>query len=198
MKRVFFSLATLLCAFTMSAQTKVVESPQTDAVYRIPMDNCIEVVATTLTPVSMGLGHSLNLLDFCAWELTSDEATAVVAPRDGVVESVSDGRVLILHEDGIYTRLRGMENVCVGVGAEVQKGDRLGKAIENNGKWSVRMEVFHLKANGAYGTPARNGKYENLVQYINPIFTTRGECKVQLTNGNSYTTKARTWCWPWE
>lgn len=198
MKRVIFSLATLLVSLAVTAQTKVVESPETDAVYRLPMDNCAKVVATSLTPIQLGLGHAYNLLDFCAWELTTNERSAVVAPRDGIVEEATEGKVIILHEDGIYTRLRGLENVCVGKGTKVEKGDRLGSAVEFDSKWSVRMEVFHLKENGAYGTVARNGNSNNLVQYINPIFTTRGKCKVQLISGNSYTVKARTWCWPWE
>lgn len=198
MKKIVISLSMLLCTMAMVAQTKVVESPETDAVYRLPMENCMKVVATELSAIQLGLGRSYNLLDFCAWELTCSEKSAVVAPRDGVVEQVTDSSVLILHEDGIYTRLRGLENICVGKGAKVERGDRLGRAIEYDSKWSVRMEVFHLKSNGAYGTAALNGSSEHLVQYINPIFTTRGKCKVQLTSGNSYTVKARTWCWPWE
>jgi hypothetical protein len=36
------------------------------------------------------------------------------------------------------------------------------------------------------------------MHYINPIFTTKGKCKVMLTDGNTYSVRARTWCWPWE
>jgi hypothetical protein len=60
------------------------------------------------------------------------------------------------------------------------------------------MEVFFMRKNEAYGTVAQSGNSELLKQYINPIFTTRNKCKVLLTDGNSYTVKTRTWCWPWE
>lgn len=198
MKRVIITLSAILCTFALSAQTTVVENPQTDAVYRLPFDKGAQVVATSLTPVQLGLGHAKGLIDFCAWELTTAEQTDVFAPRDGVVEEVSESRVLILHEDGIYTLLRGFEVENIAKGEEVEKGDLLGKATDNEGKWSVRMEVFHLKKNPAYGEVAQSGKVEYLKQYINPIFTTRNKCKVILTDGNSYTVKARTWCWPWE
>lgn len=198
MKRVIITLTALLCTLALSAQTTVVESPQTDAVYRLPMEKGAEVVATSLTPVQLGLGKAQNIVDFCAWEFTTPHQTAVFAPRNGVVEEVSESRVLIRHEDGIYTRLRGFEVVNITSGQKVKKGDILGNATKEGNKWSVRMEVFHLKKNPGYGKVTQSGSSENLNQYINPIFSTKRKCKVILTNGNSYTVKARTWCWPWE
>lgn len=198
MKRVIITLSALICTFAMSAQTTVVENPQTDAVYRLPMDKGAKVVAYALTPAQLGMGHARGIVDFCAWEFMTSEQTDIFVPRDGVVEEVSDSRVLILHEDGIYTYLRGLQVENITQGQEVERGDCLGQAIENDGKWSVRMEVFHMKKNPGYGEVTQSGSVENLKQYINPIFTTRNKCKVLLTDGNSYTVKARTWCWPWE
>ena len=198
MKRVITTLVALVCFLALGAQTTVVENPQTDAVYRLPMEKGVQVVAYSLTPIQLGLGHAQGLLDFCAWEFMTTQQSAIFAPRDGVVEEASESRVLILHKDGIYTQLRGFEVVNIAAGDSVKKGDILGNATKADNKWCVRMEVFHLKKNPNYGKVAQNGSAEHLKQYINPIFATRSKCKVLLTNGNSYTVKARTWCWPWE
>lgn len=199
MKRVLITLSALICTLALSAQTLLVaENPQTDAVYRLPLAKGVQVVATSLTPVQLGLGRSNNLVDFCAWELTTTKSGAVFAPRAGVVEEALENRILIRHEDGIYTHLRGLESVSVAQGAKIDKGNEIGTAGKNGNKWSVWMEVFFMRKNEAYGTVAQSGNSELLKQYINPIFTTRNKCKVLLTDGNSYTVKTRTWCWPWE
>lgn len=200
MKRIILTLSTLLCALTLVGQTKIVENPETDAVYRLPIATGVSAVATPLTPLQLGLARSLNTVDFCAWEFTTSRESDVVAPRDGVVESITENRVLILHEDGIYTLLRAMDKVCVAEGDTVNRGDKVGVTSLGsfNNKWRVWMEVFHLRSNPNKGEIALSGSYDHLRQYINPIFTTRQKCKVQLTEGNSYTAKSRTWCWPWE
>lgn len=196
MKRLTLLVATMVCSLTMFAQSQVASSPQTDALYRLPFDKGVECVAYSLTPVRMGLAHSHNMVDFCAWELVASEPTSVVAPRDGVVESVMERNVLIRHSENIYIRLSGVDGIVVREGDRVAKGDVVAAPSESV---SVRMEVFYQTPNPGYGDESvLSGKNENLVCYINPIFSTRSKCKVQLTDGNSYTTKARTWCWPWE
>ncbi|MBQ8272369.1 MAG: M23 family metallopeptidase [Tidjanibacter sp.] len=196
MKRVVVAFVMLVCSLSLGAQSVVVSSPQTDALYRLPFDKGVKCVAYSLTPVSMGLGHSHNLVQFCAWELVASEPTGVVAPRDGVVESVMERDVLIRHEEGIYTYLQGIDGIVVKEGDKVAKGDVVAAPAENV---RVRMEVFYLTPNPKYGDESvLSGKSKTLRHYINPIFSTRSKCKVQLTDGNSYTTKARTWCWPWE
>lgn len=194
------TLAVMAYGCALMAQTTVVENPQTDALYRLPMESGAKVVARTLTPVNFGKAMHRNLRDFCAWEIATTKPTEVVAPREGTVESATESTVVILHPDGIYSALYNLEGVCVEVGATVAKGDRIASAAQKSGenRWRVWMEVYHLKSNPAYGTPAQSGTYEFLVQYVNPIFSTRGKCKVQLTDGGAYTVKARTWCWPWE
>ena len=86
MKRVLITLSALICTLALSAQTLLVaENPQTDAVYRLPLAKGVQVVATSLTPVQLGLGRSNNLVDFCAWELTttkrSEEHTSELQSR---------------------------------------------------------------------------------------------------------------------
>lgn len=199
MKRFFALMATLVVSLSMVAQSTVVESPATDALYRIPMDKGVAVIAKALTPVNWGVAMHLNQVDFCAWEFSATKKSDVVAPREGVVESAGEGEVLILHPDGLYTSLQAMDGVTVKVGDSVEKGDKVGTAGHtSNGNWRVWMAVYHLKSNPNYGTPARNGGYEHLVQYVDPIFATKGKCKEMLTDGGAYTVKARTWCWPWE
>ncbi len=195
MKRLMILTATMVCSFTMYAQSEMASSPQTDALYRLPFDKGVECVAHSLTPVRMGLGHNHNLVDFCAWELIATEATAVVAPREGVVELIDERGVLIRHEENIYTRLRGLQEVVVSIGDCVAKGDVLANIADGVSVW---MEVFYQTPNPDYGTEALGGKGKFLTHYINPVFSVRGRCKAQLTDGNPYTTKARTWCWPWE
>lgn len=199
MKRIITTLATLICALSLVAQTTTIEAPQTDALYRLPMSKGAKVAARALAPTNLGVAMHQNLRDFCAWEISTTNPTDIVAPREGTVESANENSLLILHPDGIYTRLSALEGVCVAVGDKVEKGDKVGTAYHTSkGTWRVWMEVFHLKSNPTYGTEAQSGNYERLVQYINPIFSTRGKCKTQLTDGGAYTVKARTWCWPWE
>ena len=199
MKRIITTIATLACALSLVAQTTVVEAPQTDALYRLPMENGVKITALSLAPIDLGVAMHRNLRDFCAWELLATKATDVVAPREGVVEDATDSSVLILHPDGIYTHLQSMASVCVKAGDKVEKGDTVGCARKTkSGKWSLCMSVFHLKNNPTYGEVSPSGNYPHLRQFINPIFSTRGKCKVQLSDGGSYTVKARTWCWPWE
>lgn len=195
MKRVVLLVAMLVCSLSMFAQSEVAEAPQTDATYRLPFDNGVVCVAYSLSAVRLDLARNYNLVDFCAWELIPTEPTSVVAPREGVVESVEGDVVLIRHRENIYTRLRGATNPVVKVGDEVRKGDTLAPKAEGVELW---LEVFYLTPNPDYGTVSLGGKGKYLTCYINPIFSTRTKCKVQLTSGNSYTTKARTWCLPWE
>ena len=196
MKRIVAALVMLVCSLSVNAQSEVATAPQTDALYRLPFDKGVKCVAHTLTPVRLGLGHRLNLVDFCAWELVASEPTSVVVPRDGVVESVTDSSVLIRHEENIYTRLGRVANILLKEGDRVAKGDVIAAPAEDV---RVCMEVFYLTPNPNYGKEGRqSAKSENLVYYINPVFSTRAKCKVQLTSGNSYTVKARTWCFPWE
>ncbi|MBO7300925.1 MAG: M23 family metallopeptidase [Tidjanibacter sp.] len=199
MKRLFVLLVALVASFSMVAENTIVESPATDAVYRLPMERGVAVVARALTPVNLGVSMSLNQIDFCAWELSATRTSEVVAPREGVVESVVGDEVVILHPDGLYTKLMLVEGVSVSVGDRLEKGDKVGLAsASSNGSWRVWMATYYLESNPNYGTPARNGKYEHLVKYINPIFTTKSKCKVMLLDGGAYTVKARTWCWFWE
>lgn len=200
MKKLIITLAALVSSLALVAQTKVVENPETDAVYRLPLENGTRVVANSLSPLQVGLARSMNVVGFCAWELTTNHANKVVAPRGGVVEEVTESKVIILHEDGIYTILSHLESVCVEAGSTIDRGDQVGTTSLSklSNKWRVWMEVLHLRSNPNYGELALSGTHENLKQYIEPIFTTKQKCKVQLIDGNSYTVKARTWCWPWE
>lgn len=189
-------MATLLCGVVALAQSVVVaQAPASDALYRLPFDKGVGCVAHSLTPVRLGVAHYHHLMDFCAWEIVATEPTSVVAPREGVVEAVTDSSILIRHNEGIYTRLRGLRGISAKEGDSLEKGAEIALLGDDRGVW---MEVFYLMPNPNYGTEALNGKVENLVYYINPIFSTRGKCKVQLRDGNPYTVKARTWCWPWE
>ena len=205
MKRTLLLITALVFSLLLSAQSlvpqvTVEQEPQTDALYRLPFDKGVACVAYSLTPVRLNLARNYNLVDFCAWELVVAEPSVVVAPRAGVVEAVTDSGVLIRHEDGIYTRLRALNDVVVAEGQSVEKGETVARLGAENGKggYGIWMEVVYITPNPDYGTEALGGKGEHLTHYINPIFSSRGKCKVQLTNGNSYTVKARTWCWPWE
>lgn len=195
MKRVLLMAAALVCSLTMFAQSEVAYSPQTDALYRLPFEKGVGCVAHKLTPVRMNLARHYNMVDFCAWELVPAEPTKIVAPRDGVVECIDERGVLLRHEENVYSRLRGFDGVTVSVGDKVAKGDVIANPIERASVW---MEVFYQTPNPDYGKTALSGNSEFLTHYVNPVFATRGKCKVQLTDGNPYTVKARTWCWPWE
>lgn len=195
MKRVLLLVATMVCSLSMFAQSEVAEAPQTDAVYRLPFDKGVECVAYSLSAVRLNLARNYNMVDFCAWELIPSEPTSVVAPREGVIEKVEGSMVLIRHPENIYTRLRGVEAPIVEEGQQVRKGDTLAPVAEGV---ELCMEVFYQVPNPKLGTVSLGGKGKYLTYYINPIFSTRAKCKVQLTSGNSYTTKARTWCLPWE
>ena len=141
MKRVVLLVAMLVCSLSMFAQSEVAEAPQTDATYRLPFDNGVVCVAYSLSAVRLDLARNYNLVDFCAWELIPTEPTSVVAPREGVVESVEGDVVLIRHRENIYTRLRGATNPVVKVGDEVRKGDTLAPKAEGVELW---LEVFYL------------------------------------------------------
>lgn len=199
-KQTLLTLAALLVgSLTMMAQTVVVTAPQTDAVYRLPFEKGVQVTATALSPVQMGLGHALNLVDFCAWQLSTTSSAEVVAPREGIIEKAGSNSLLLRHDDGLYTSLSGLESTSVAEGKKVARGEKIGEASEWNGKYLLRVESFYLTENPNYGTEgAVNSAAPTLRNYINPVFTTRGKCKVQLTDGGSYTVKARKWCWPWE
>ena len=206
MKRTLLLISALVCSLLLLAQSLVPqdvaeEVPQTDVLHRLPFDKGVSCVAHSLTAVRLNLARNHNLVDFCAWELVSSEPSAVVAPRAGVVEAVTDSGVLIRHEDGLYTRLKALCDVVVVEGQSVERGDVVARSGSENGKGGcdVWMEVFYVTPNPDYGLEETlSGKSKYLTHYINPVFSSRGKCKVQLTSGNSYTVKARTWCWPWE
>ena len=198
MKKLFSLFAILALSLSMVAQSTVVESPATDAHYRIPMKKGA-VAVTALAPVNWGVAMHLNQVGFCAWEFSATKKCDVVAPREGVVESAGEGDVLILHPDGLYTSLQAIGSVVVKAGDKVEKGDKVGTAgYTSEGVWRVWMAVYHLKSNPGYGTTARSGNYEHLVQYVDPIFVIKGKNCETLTDGGTYTVKARTWSWPWE
>lgn len=199
MKRLFALLVAIVASFSMMAEVVIVESPATDAVYRLPMERGVAVVARMLTPVNLGVAMRHNQRDFCAWQLSATQKSDVVAPREGTVESAEGDEVVILHPDGLYTKLMLVEGVSVSEGDRLEKGDKVGTAsASSSGTWRVWMATYYLEKNPDYGTPALSGKSEYLVRYVNPIFTTKNKCKVLLTDGGAYTVKARTWCWFWE
>ncbi len=205
MKRIVMTILIAVCTLsTAMAQAKVIEDPQTDATYRIPLQKGAVVMTERVSPLVCGLATQFNLVDFCAWKFTTNQPSEVYASRKGVVVEATDNSVLILHEDGLYSEYMGLGNVKVAQGESVKAGARLGAAkarhadIEGEGKWSVVMMVYHVRSNPDYGQVVLNGAYKHLRQYINPIFTTRGKCKTHLTEGNAYTVRTRTWCWPWE
>lgn len=200
MKKNLLTLATLLCSLALAAQTKVVEFPATDALYRLPFEKGTKVVAHSLSAVEAGKGRALNTVDFCAWSLQTKSNSDIFAPRGGVVEEATEGTLLILHEDGLYTQLSRLESVCVAAGDRVEKGTLVGKAsqFDEQSPREVVMATFYVSPNPNHGGEALNSNYETLVHYFNPIVATRSKCKTQFTDGGSYTVKTRTWCWPWE
>lgn len=205
MKKIILTIVTLAVALTtLSAQMTVVEAPETDAVYRIPLKKGAVVQAERLSPLACGMAQHLNLVDFYAWKFTTKVPSEVYAARDGVVVETTRDRVRILHKEGIYTDYLGITNVKIAQGEKVKAGTPIASARVSNPnrpdlcKWSVVVMAFHFRTNPQYGEVALNGSYEYLRQFINPIFTTLGECKTHLTDGGAYTVRTRTWCWPWE
>ena len=205
MKRIVATTIALLCALlTAFAQLKVVEAPQTDAVYRIPLKNGAVVMAERLSPLACGMAQHLNLVDFCAWKFSASEPTEVYAARKGVVVETTRNKVRILHEEGIYTDYLGVTNVKVAQGEKVSAGTLLASARVSNPnspelcRWSVVMLTSHYRTNPQYGQIALNGGYEYLRQFINPIFATKSKCKTLLEDNVAYIVRSRTWCWPWE
>ena len=205
MKKIILTIVALAVALTtLSAQMTVVEAPETDAVYRIPLKKGAVVQAERLSPLACGMAQHLNLVGFYAWKFTTKVPSEVYAARDGVVVETTRDRVRILHKEGIYTDYLGITNVKVAQGEKVKAGTPIASARVSNPnrpdlcKWSVVVMAFHFRTNPQYGEVALNGSYEYLRQFINPIFTTLGECKTHLTDGGAYTVRTRTWCWPWE
>ena len=205
MKKIILTIVALAVALTtLSAQMTVVEAPETDAVYRIPLKKGAVVQAERLSPLACGMAQHLNLVDFYAWKFTTKVPSEVYVARDGVVVETTRDRVRILHKEGIYTDYLGITNVKVAQGEKVKAGTPIASARVSNPnrpdlcKWSVVVMAFHFRTNPQYGEVALNGSYEYLRQFINPIFTTFGECKTHLTDGGAYTVRTRTWCWPWE
>ena len=205
MKKIILTIVALAVALTtLSAQMTVVEAPETDAVYRIPLKKGAVVQAERLSPLACGMAQHLNLVDIYAWKFTTKVPSEVYAARDGVVVETTRDRVRILHKEGIYTDYLGITNVKVAQGEKVKAGTPIASARVSNPnrpdlcKWSVVVMAFHFRTNPQYGEVALNGSYEYLRQFINPIFTTLGECKTHLTDGGAYTVRTRTWCWPWE
>ncbi len=205
MKRLFATIVATLCGlWALSAQLTVVEAPETDAVYRIPLKKGVVVQAERLSPLQCGMAQHLNLVDFCTWKFTTKEPSEVYAARDGVVVETSRDKVRLLHKEGIYTDYLGISNVKVAQGEKVKAGTPIASArVSDSNKpdlcrWSVVVMTFHFRTNPQYGQFALNGAYEHLMQFVDPIFTIRGECKTHLTDGGAYTVRTRTWCWPWE
>lgn len=205
MKRLIATAIALMCAILTSfAQLEVVEAPQTDAVYRIPLNKGAVVMAERLSPLACGMAQHLNLVDFCAWKFSTGKPTEVYAARKGVVVETTRDKVRILHEEGIYTDYLGVTNVKVAQGEKVKAGTPIASARVSNPnnpelcRWSVVMLTSHYRTNPQHGQIALNGAYEYLRQFINPIFTTKSKCKTLLEEGGAYTVRTRTWCWPWE
>lgn len=205
MKRFTATTIALICAIaTLSAELTVVEAPQTDAVYRIPLKKGAVVLAQRLSPLACGMAQNLNMVEFCAWNFLASEPSEVYAAREGVVVETKRDKVRILHDDGIYTEYLGVTNVKVAQGEKVTARTPIASAIllnPNNPdkcRWSVVMLTYHFRTNPNYGEIAINGAYEYLRQFINPIFTTKGKCKTLLREDGAYTVRTRTWCWPWE
>ena len=205
MRRFFITIVATLCSLcALSAQLTVVEAPETDAVYRIPLQKGAVVQAEMLSPLACGMAQHLNLVNFCAWKFTTKVPSEVYAARGGVVVETARDRVRILHEEGIYTDYLGITNVKVAQGEKVKTGEPIASARVSNPnspdlcRWSVAVMTFHFRTNPQYGKVALNGAYKHLMQFVDPIFTTRGECKTHLTDGGAYTVRTRTWCWPWE
>ncbi len=202
MKKIFMLVALLsLSLGTMSAQLTILnEAPQTDAVYRLPLDKGAIVAVNDLSPLAYGIAQHHNSADFCAWEFSTSKPSAVCAARAGEVYFAGDNRVVVLHDDGTYAEYTRLDEICVTAGDKVGRGDQLAQASlrKISGKWQVRMAVYYHIANPNYGKEVLGGQYQTVMHYINPIFSSKGKCKVMLIDGNSYTVRARTWCWPWE
>ncbi|MBQ1213688.1 MAG: hypothetical protein IIX81_01515 [Tidjanibacter sp.] len=202
MKKISLIVALLSLTFgTIYAQESILsQTPQTDSVYRLPLEKGIIVSANELSPLAYGIAQHFNSVDFCAWEFTSSKPSAVCAARGGKVEFADANSAIVLHDDGTYAEYTRLEEVVVVAGDRLDRGDILAQASLRplSGKWSVRMAVYYHKPNPAYGGEGRSSQYKTLMHYINPIFTTKGKCKVMLTDGNTYSVRARTWCWPWE
>lgn len=202
MKKITLIVALLSLTFaTLSAQTTVLkEAPQTDSVYRLPLEKGFIVAVEDLSPLAYGIAQHFNSVDFCAWEFHSAKPSAVCAARSGKVEWADNTKVIILHDDGTYAEYTRLDNVSVATGDKVERGEEFAEASlrKLSNKWSMRMAVYYHTANPNYGADKLGGQYKTLMHYVNPIFTTKGKCKIMLTDGNSYTVRARTWCWPWE
>lgn len=202
MKKFALIVALLSFAFgTISAQESILEqTPQTESVYRLPLEKGFIVSVDALTPLAYGIAQHFNSIDFCAWEFTSANPSAVCAARAGKVEYADDSKVIVLHNDGTYAEYSRLDQVGVTAGDSIARGEEFAQCSlrKLSGKWSVRMAVYYHTANGNYGGEGLNAQYKTMMHYIDPIFSTKGKCKVMLTDGNSYTVRARTWCWPWE
>lgn len=205
MKRFILCTALLLGLIAPTrAEVTVVDAPQTDAVYRLPLKKGAVVSVERVSAVECGQAHNLNMIDFCAWRFTTNEPTEVFAAREGVVMKTTNDSVLILHDEGIYTEYLGVSNVKVAQGERVSRRTPIASArargvgAPERGRWSVVMMTYHYRLNPNHGKIALNGAYEYLCQFINPIFTTKGKCKTLLDESRAYTVRTRTWCWPWE
>ena len=63
MKRLFATIVATLCGlWALSAQLTVVEAPETDALYRIPLKKGAVVMAEMLSPLECGMAQHLNLV----------------------------------------------------------------------------------------------------------------------------------------
>ncbi len=202
MKKISLIVALLSLAIgTIYAQESIQsQTPQTDSAYRLPLEKGVMVSVSELSPLAYGIAQHFNSVDFCAWEFITAKPSAVCAARGGKVEFADDNCVIVLHDDGTYAEYTKLDQVCVAAGSQLSRGDILAQASLSplSGKWKVRMAVYYHKPNPAYGGEGRSSQYKTLMHYINPVFTTKGKCKVMLVDGNTYIVRSRTWCWPWE
>lgn len=195
MKKILVLSVVILSTVFANAQNILPSAPATDAVYRLPLEKGISVVAQKLSPLEYGTPQHTNQVDFCAWQLNASEPSKVYAAREGKVSRVGEGVVEITHAEGLVSTYERLADICVVEGQEVDRKTQIATTKDK----SVVMTLYYFTSNPAYGTEgAVNGAYEALKHYVNPIFSSRAKCKVQLTAGNAYRVKVRNWCWPWE
>lgn len=195
LKLISVAAVALVATTTLNAQHVVESAPETDAVYRLPLEKGLSVVATSLSAVEYGSGQHTNQANFCAWQLTASKPSKVYAAREGKVVATTDTSVTILHPEGLISSYERVGGVCVKEGDQV---DRKSVIAQTTNKNRVVMTLYYNTPNPQFGTESVNGAYQSIKHYVNPIFATRGKCKVQLASDQAYTVRVRNWCWPWE
>lgn len=171
------------------------QNPQTGAVYRLPLEDRSTVVATSLSSVEARHFNALNLRNFRCWQFTTDHPSKVYAARKGSVVAADSHAVRILHADGTYAAYDDVDEVAVKVGDNVTVKTVIGRATKfAKDKWSVRFELFYYAPNPDYGQQAVGSKSKYLSNYINPVFSVKNKCKVQLIDGNAYVVSTKRRC----